>query len=507
MQRIQRLLALILLSVLLSMLSTSPIGFAQTGSWSEPLNLSHTTDISWFPDLAVDGKGHVHVVWCETERSETEAGMMERVYYAAWDGNEWSRPNDVVPVNPHIIRNALAIDRFDNLHLIIRYGQVGGLQDFLKWAPADQARSAASWSEPRRIDVNGYAYMSDLAIDSRGVMHLVLDDRGETESAICLDGCADLYYRQSEDNGQTWSYPLNLSRSPVGVSRPQIEIDTSDTIHITWDEGWDRLSGLGEPASGSYTFSTDGGKTWSPVTSVTYPDSTVAQLTVASDGHGGVMIVWRGTSREEIYYQWSTDGGHSWGAPFSIPKIFARPWTTPFDMYDMAADSAGHIHLLAVGRESQSSDALLGVYHLVWDGVRWSPPARVFATPELYPEYPKIVVHEGNQLHTVWFTREEDVWSEEVDKEVWYSHSQSSALRQAVAPLLTPTPKPATPTPTVAPTVTPYPKLELEDTGLPDGLYTESDNVLQLAMALSPVALVILIVAAIKMGWLSKLRR
>jgi hypothetical protein len=240
---------------------------------------------------------------------------------------------------------------------------------------------------------------------------------------------------------------------------------------------------------------------------VTYPDSTVAQLTVGSDGHGGVMIVWRGTSREEIYYQWSTDGGHSWGAPFSIPKIFARPWTTPFDMYDMAADSAGHIHLLAVGRESQSSDALLGVYHLVWDGVRWSPPARVFTTPELYPEYPKIVIHEGNQLHAVWFTREEDVWSEEVDKEVWYSHSQSSALRQAVAPLLTPTPKSATPTPSVAPTVTPYPKLELEETGLPDGLYTESDNVLQLAMALSPVALVILIVAAIKMGWLSRLRR
>lgn len=26
---------------------------------------------------------------------------------------------------------------------------------------------------------------------------------------------------------------------------------------------------------------------------VNYPDSTVAQLTVGSDGHGGVMLVWR----------------------------------------------------------------------------------------------------------------------------------------------------------------------------------------------------------------------
>jgi hypothetical protein len=176
---------------------------------------------------------------------------------------------------------------------------------------------------------------------------------------------------------------------------------------------------------------------------ITYPDSTVAQLTVGSNGQGGVMLVWRAASRDELFYQWSTDNGHSWGAPSTIPRVFARPWSNPFGMYDMATDSAGHIHLLVIGRESQEKDALQGVYHLVWDGDYWSVSERIFASSELYPEYPKIVVYEGNQLHAAWFTREGSVWDQDVNREVWYSRGQSPAPHQVVTPLTHPyTPPP-----------------------------------------------------------------
>lgn len=494
-----------MLGVLLSGLSANPFGLAQTGLWTPPLNISNTPHASWFPDLAVDNAGNVHVVWCETVKPDTGT-LKESVYYTVWNGYEWSEPNDLIPENPDINRHALAIDKLGNLYLTFRYNVTGGIGTTFTWAPAGQAWSAASWSTPHRLDVNGNSYMSDLAIDDQGVMHLIFDDRGDPESEICLGGCADIYYRRSEDKGQTWSYPINLSPSPVGTSREQIGIDSNGTIHITWDNGWDRLSGGGEPISGSYTFSADGGRTWSHVTSVTYPDSTVAQLTVGSDGQDGVMLVWRATSRNEIYYQWSTDGGYSWSAPFTIPRIFARPWALPFDMYDMATDSAGHIHLIVVGRESQQEDALLGIYHLVWDGSNWSPPKRVFAAMGLYPEYPKIVVYEGNQLHAVWFTREGSLWDMDVNREVWYSYSQSPSPHKPATSLPTPTSPPPIATPSPVPTTTPHPTLNSEGTGLPDNLYTEGDDVLRLAFALSPVALVVLIVVAVKMGWFNKLR-
>jgi hypothetical protein len=43
---------------------------AQIGVWTGPVNISQTSDASWFPDLAVDSTGNVHVIWCETEPPE-----------------------------------------------------------------------------------------------------------------------------------------------------------------------------------------------------------------------------------------------------------------------------------------------------------------------------------------------------------------------------------------------------------------------------------------------------
>ncbi len=498
------IVSLILLSVL-ALVSWEAAGVsAQTGSWTEPVNISNTSKSSWFPDLVVDSLSRVHVVWCESW--EDERGAPDQVNYTMWDGQTWSEPNDIVPTSLFIHRPAIAVGSTGDLLMVFREAVVGGTGIFLTSAPSENAWPAASWSSPRLVSARLNNYMADMAVDSRGNIHLVFDDMGDGTSDICPGGCSDPYYRRSTDNGQTWSPPLNLLRSPVGVSREQIEIDSSDTIHITWDEGWDRLTGVGDPIYGSYTFSTDGGETWASVASVSYPEATNAQLTVGSDGNGGVMLVWRATSRDEIFYQWSLDGGRSWGAPAMIPGVFARPWTLSFDMYDMAADSAGHIHLVVVGRESLDENAPLGVYHLEWDGTNWSVARRIYSDPVLYPEYPKIAISQGNQLHVVWFTRE-NLW-ELGNYEVWYSSSQSAAPYQTPVPFptSTSTPTPA-PLPSPTPTVTPYPTLSANSTGLPEGLYTESDEVLQLIVALSPVILVILLVVVARLRWFSKLFR
>ncbi len=79
-----------------------------------------------------------------------------------------------------------------------------------------------------------------------------------------------------------------------------------------------------------------------------------------------------------------------------------------------------------------------------------------------------------------------------------------------VPPTATPTdtPVPPTPTntatPTPTPTATPYPKLDSESTGLPEGLYTENDEVLRLMVALSPVAILILVIVAFKLRWFKR---
>jgi len=482
---------------------------AQSGNWTPPTVISTVPDESlpvfaWFPDIAIDEFGLPHITWCQTIPLE-DGSLKEQVSYTRWDGTDWAIPNDIVPPSADIARNAIATDMSGNIHLLFGGSAYGTLALYHQRAPLEQARSAGAWSLPHRIN-QGISYMGDLAADSHGTLYVIYDDSIFYDDTGAAN--ADIFYRRSANGGRTWSRPINLYLSPeTGSSRPQIEIDANDVIHVTWDEGWDRLSGTGEAHHSFYTSSPDGGQTWVQPTAINYPDSTIAQLTVGSDGHGGVMLVWRAASRSQIYYQWSTDGGYSWGAPATIPQIFARPWGTNFDMYDMTTDSSGGLHLIVVARETKDDNTPLGVYYLQWDGITWLAPERIFAAHELAPEYPKIITGQGNQLHATWFTRQGSEFDDFATRQVWYSSGQTGSPYAPVTPRPTATVPVPTPTPSPKPKATPFPTLGPEHTGLPDNLKTESDDLFRLAVALSPLILIVLVVIILKTGWSKRLRR
>ena len=479
---------------------------AQEEDWSQAIPLSEPPGFSWFPDLTVDESGSIHVVWCWTIPEDT-GGLREQVHYSRWDGQDWSQPNDIVPPSADIVRNAVAADLGGNIHLLFGgsvYDRNFGL--YYQKAPKEQAWSAGAWSSPHLIN-QGISYMGDLAVDSQGAIHVIYDDIIHSNND--LPTRADIFYRRSTNGGQTWTRPVDLSQSPsTGSARPSLEIDANDTLHITWDEGWDRLSGTTVLTYHSgYLSSFDGGNTWTPPTIVDHPDESVVQLAAGSNAQGGVMLVWRSNVHDNLFYQWSTDSGLSWTPAYTIPHLISRPWSNPFDMYDMTTDSGGNIHLLVVGRVSPEDDATLGVYHLSWDGNHWSAPARVFASAELYPEYPKIFISEGNQLHAAWFTREH-LWDQTAQRTIWYSKAQASTPHQVVTPLPTPT---AQQTPTaiqgLAPTATPHPTLAFHNTDLPGGLYTDHDDWMRLIITLSPLVLVLASIILFITLWSGKLRR
>lgn len=515
-----RFRCLLLISIALLVLAIWGIApaWGQDGPWDEPVNLSEESlagldppEDAWFPDLAVDSAGRVHVVWCQTLRTalnfDDEEQLPEQVYYTVWDGRTWSEPNDIIAPNREIVRNAIAVDRNDRLHLVYRY-RVRGMGTtgiYYTWADADTAWAAGAWSRPHLVSGRGRSYMADLGIDPDGVFHLILDDTGDLESDIC-GGCADIFYRRSTDGGETWSAPVDLAPFPWGASHEQLEIDPAGTIHVTWDEGWDRLTGRGQPIYSAYVSSSDGGLTWRQPLTIAHPITGTTQLAVGADGDGGVMLVWRLANRQDngIYYQWSEDGGQTWDTPALIPGIFARTWMSPYDMYDMATDSAGQIHLIAVGRLAEERTASLSVYHLVWDGAAWSEPETVHDRGD-FPEYPKIEIRRGNRLYATWYTRLEEFGDS--GYHVWYSQSESDADYQTPPPTVVPSP---TPDPSEAqilptPTLTPFPTLAPGTSQVPEGIDTERDELLVLALGVSP--LVLILVAALLIRRRGGLRR
>lgn len=470
---------------------------AQESGWSNPVNVSRSLIRSWFPDIAVDVTGKVHVVWCETERRR-DGREDESINYARWDGYHWSEPRDIVAPQPDVRRHAIAVGAAGELLMAHNQTFMGRMGLMFTAAPLEQAWLAPAWSPPRSVNAFGGTYMPDIAVDPEGMVHLLFDDWGYDPELDSIGGFADMFYRRSTDHGRSWSVPVNLSRSVGGSSRGQIKVDRAGGLHATWDEGWDRLSGLGDPDYSIYRYSDDGGLTWSTPVTVNTPLTGTAQLVSGADGRGGVLLLWRLVDVPEIYYRYTADGGRQWSRPTPLPGVYAREWGIPFDLYETATDSAGNIHVLVVGRDEPILEATLRLYHLVWDGESWSEPAVVWEGRG-YPEYPRLAVSEGNHLHAVWFVRD-DLWLGK-RHEVWYSDLEVAAPRHTPAPTFTPLPSP-TPTATITPlpTATPYPTLSpAGDEGAPPSALTTGSEVagmLRLSMALAPVAGLLLVLAA-----------
>ena len=479
--------------------------------WDAPVRIASPEETwSWFPDLAVDSTGRVHIVWSQTDpevMGTKDAHLAERVFYSTWDGNQWSPYNDIVPPQADIIRTAIAIDRSDVLHMLFDFrSRSGGFGLFYQQAPVGSASSAAAWSSPWLVNSRGVTYMSDIAIFEDKIhiayddIHLTDDSSLETTRDECPN-CADIFYRYSADHGQTWSTPVDLFPTSTGSSRAQMEIDGKGTIHLAWDEGWDRLTGQGDPQYGVYMSSTDGGSTWSTPFTVTYPITRNAQMTVGSDGQGGVMLLWRTTSQDYpgIYYMWSGDQGQTWSAPRTLPGIAAQAWTNPFDVYDMAVDSAGHIHAVVTGQLSGRERAAAGLYHFEWDGAQWFGPSTVYedSAGVWYAHYPHLLIAQGNQLHTTWFTRK-GIWKAEVEApyRIWYAHGESQAPAIIVTPSRKPTPDTPTPTPATESLATPYPTLSPEQLAQAPTQQPNLDNNAFSLLLLSAVPVLVLLLIA-----------
>jgi len=554
------LISLALVGVLLLgswVIANKPIS-AQGSGWSKPVMLSTNTISSWFPAIIVDHQGRVHVFYSSSFPPEDKKRVsIDLLMHTMWDGERWLEPRDIL--NPgdggYVTRPRVVLDRAGNFHLLCRHP----LLIHYTWSPVETAHRPQSWAPLRLLSSHDGAYYSDIAIDSHGALHVIWnevtqDARGE-ESWICPD-CADIYYRHSTDGGRTWSAPVNISRSPGGSTKCQIMVDAHDIIHVVWEEGVD-LTGRGRPQGIAYRRSTDGGITWEPVYHVIngtlfapgstpqaiptgQPTSTPTptplpphrqwfsptmfldepgvplQVDLAVNAIGGTtLMAWRTVPGDHLYYQVSRDEGATWSQPAIIPGIWSRPANeTGWDIYDMATDSAGYVHLVAVGRlqirpstgAETPISALDGLYHLTWDGNAWSAPEQIYLERGSFPEWPQIAVSMGNQLHVVWFIRgiEDQFRSEEGKYTVWYASRPVEAPAITPLPLFTPTPTATiTATPSPFPTNTPLPTLPPDSSGLPNSaaLYSETDDLLRLLVALSPVFLLIVLLFVVKKVW------
>ncbi len=502
--KVARLFVAFLL-VLLSLGLSVSISQGQTGGWSTPVQLSSNDTFSWFPDVATDQTGRVHVVWSSGFRmKDDKAGRAYDtvMYTSSQDGVQWDKVVDTVAflqiAGSEATRPTLFMDQRGTLHLTCRFTEV-----YYSNVPAQFALNAAAWLPKRQISTSQVAYFSRLAVDSQGQLHLIFTEN--VPSPDC-PVCFHLFYRSSHNNGLSWSSLSDISKLPTGAAKPQILIDDQDNLHVVWVAGrggaYGQLSG---PTTVKYTASYDGGESWSAPIEFVAPGGEADHITIGLDGRGQLVVVWSGTMDKLVYYQTSNDRGRSWSPPRPIPGLWAGS-VTRLDDYAIATDSNDQIHLVLVGRTSKNQPSL-DVLHLTWNGSTWLPPQVVTTLIDDVPEWPRLAVGNGNQLHVVWFVRDaETLWQSDLAKyKVWYARGFADAPAIAPIPWPTPIPTPTPPEMEIPPTMTPTPRPSPTATatldpsavqlvipaGATGSIYTDNDEVVLIGASLLPAILII----------------
>lgn len=526
---LRRIVYLLGIGLICTLINRPPApAYSQSPQWAEPVMVSVDGGFAWFPNVTTDSTGGVHLFWASgREVPENRFGGYDTVIYCQPTPTGCPETFEVAALQQFAgefnTRPAAVVDSLGDIHMLWR----GETVIFHTSASVIPAPAARHWTSSRRVSGKNTSYYLNIAQDQRGVLHAVWSEnmfQGDLEKCF---GCSDIFYRQSTDLGQTWSAPIDLSNTDWASEKPQIVLGPNNTVYVAWEEGHDFYIGKGEPQSSMIIASRDGGLTWEKPTTFIFPGDTPQSIAAGVDGQGKLVAVWQQVVGLGIYYQVSTDQAQSWSAPKLIPGVVTRSIYNDLDDYDMAVDSAGHLHLVLVGRDAQavaaavnqpqSKQPLNNVYHLEWNGSGWSEPDPIFtSTNGDLPEWPRIAIANGNQLHIVWFNRDKaHIFSSEGGKyQIWYDHGLAAA--PAVAPLAWPTPTPSptpatatTPTVTPVPTTTPSPTPTLDPSlaqvSIPDGtttsIYGDNDEVFLLAKSLLPAALIIVVVIVAVRFW------
>ena len=170
----------------------------------------------------------------------------------------------------------------------------------------------SSWSEIITYDSEYYIYYHDLEVEDEE-LYLALstyapNDDGEYDYRI--------YFSMSDDNGATWTTPLEVSDSNTASSNwyPMMDIDGSD-VHISWlglTSGTDRSVYYSTSSNSGSSFST--GSQLSGTTNTIDTDVTV-------DGNN-IVVSWieSGTTTETyvVKARSSSNGGSSFNSEITV---------------------------------------------------------------------------------------------------------------------------------------------------------------------------------------------
>lgn len=339
--------------------STITLGSGQPASeWGLPQAISEEGLNASLPTAAVDDTGTVHVIWTGSSPAEEQTrGEESSLYYARYDGNDWSEPRDVI-VGPgsRVEYPSLTVDHRGALHLTwLSDGRL-----YYSSAVVAAADSARDWRVPTPLELDHAVpqFPVQIQADAHDILHAVACSNAQT-----------IYYLRSADSGASWLRHVVVDGGlNYQVTEPQLIIDANETFQIVWSTyalgGW-------PPNGVEYSRSIDGGESWSKPLRLSQ-EGQFAKASIIEREPSELHVVWSGTDAlRGRYHTWSQDAGETWSP---IASIDGFPYTLGGTLQGLAVDAARGLHLVAGIEQVRASD---------WLGHDWTYPVEI--SPPVLP--------------------------------------------------------------------------------------------------------------------------
>ena len=413
---------------------------AQEGAWSVPTNISNTpSEGSILLAIAANGQGNVLVTWVEQWAGK------EFIYYNRWDGSSWFQPPGLLATPPSGGRAylpAVAADGQGRFHLL--------------WTDTyslyySRELEEGFWSVSRPISGPGRTFYSAITVGPQGRIHATWEETADP----LFNTDFEIYYSQSDDGGETWSLPVNVSRSADSSRVPFIAVDGQGGVHIAWAEEDNPAEHPGGVNGDDvfYGHSADGGKTWSVPINLSQSPGNSGPIRLVADSQGSVHAVYvdavqMGESVQSgrlLHRRWD---GRAWSEPVVILDA-----VTTGDQPDVAVDSHGNLHVVWMETYRGNQE----IFHLQSaDGGRsWTGESGI-SNSRGDSLRPRIAIAGDDEVHVVWWEYTGRSWDHTSEPDIYHTQRGAVALPPSPTrpPSPTPTPKPAsTPSPTSTPMI------------------------------------------------------
>ena len=237
------------------------------------------------PELITDSIGNLHVVW-QDQSNYMSSGTDRDIFYKRWesDTKTWTNTEVVSESTDEALTPAIAIDSQDNLHVAWEEFTIGIM--YKKWTASTQ-----SWSSITNIatESTGISNNPSIGIDNSDNIHVVWSDNTDLSSG----GEFDVFYKIWNETKQAWSTTQVVStESTTDSFYPKVAVDTIGNVHVVWDDATDYLSS-GVDRDIFYKYLDASTKIWQPAEIISN-ESTVFSLhpDIAIDSSDNLHVVW-----------------------------------------------------------------------------------------------------------------------------------------------------------------------------------------------------------------------